>query len=127
MGRVRVREGPPVLHKNGTRGSDRNRILQRSAYHPRRRTLCVSAAAFAFSAIDFGADKRYRPNAGACLRYNLRCIQMSSKRITAIPVALVALAAPLTGADRTIKFNRDVRPLLSDKCYGCHGPDAEAK
>jgi hypothetical protein len=52
---------------------------------------------------------------------------MSCKRIMAIPVALVVLAAPLIGANRTIKFNRDVRPLLSDKCYGCHGPDAAAK
>jgi hypothetical protein len=26
-----------------------------------------------------------------------------------------------------IEFNRDVRPILSDKCYVCHGPDAAAK
>jgi len=52
---------------------------------------------------------------------------MSCKRITAILVALLVLAAPLVGADRMIKFNRDVRPLLSDKCFGCHGPDAAAK
>jgi Protein of unknown function (DUF1553)/Protein of unknown function (DUF1549)/Planctomycete cytochrome C len=28
-------------------------------------------------------------------------------------------------ADRKIDFNRDVRPILSDKCYACHGPDAK--
>jgi hypothetical protein len=27
----------------------------------------------------------------------------------------------------TVEFNRDVRPILSDKCYICHGPDAKNK
>lgn len=28
---------------------------------------------------------------------------------------------------RPIDFNRDIRPILSDKCWACHGPDASAK
>jgi len=27
----------------------------------------------------------------------------------------------------TINYNFDVKPILSDKCYTCHGPDAEAR
>ena len=27
----------------------------------------------------------------------------------------------------TIEFNRNVRPILSDKCFACHGADAKAK
>lgn len=38
---------------------------------------------------------------------------------------LVALADAGRGEDHApIEFNRDVRPLLSDRCFRCHGPDA---
>ena len=26
-----------------------------------------------------------------------------------------------------LQFNRDVRPILADHCYACHGPDAHSR
>lgn len=37
------------------------------------------------------------------------------------------LVTSLDPALAAIEFNRDIRPILSDKCFICHGPDARAK
>ena len=35
----------------------------------------------------------------------------------------LALTSPLAAKDEAVEFNRDIRPLLADRCYKCHGPD----
>jgi len=36
----------------------------------------------------------------------------------------LAVSLPAAGIENRIEFNRDIRPLLSDRCFACHGPDA---
>ena len=35
--------------------------------------------------------------------------------------------APSWAEESTIDFRRDIRPILSDKCYACHGPDSHSR
>ncbi len=39
------------------------------------------------------------------------------------PLALVMLTATVVAAEPPVSFNREVRPILSENCYYCHGTD----
>jgi hypothetical protein len=39
-------------------------------------------------------------------------------------LCLSAVAADPPAASLAVSFGRDIRPLLADRCYTCHGPDA---
>lgn len=49
-----------------------------------------------------------------------------------MPILATACGAVLalqcvTAATAKIEFNRDIRPILSDKCFSCHGPDSASR
>lgn len=44
-------------------------------------------------------------------------------RVLLFFIAFVAL----TASAQTVTFNRDVRPILSDRCFACHGPDSASR
>ncbi len=44
-----------------------------------------------------------------------------------IAVVLILVAVGGTSAAGDTDFNRDIRSILSDKCFQCHGPDAAAR
>ena len=45
-----------------------------------------------------------------------------------LQIALTILTlSPVAVAEDVVEFHHDIKPLLSDRCFNCHGPDQEAR
>ena len=51
---------------------------------------------------------------------------MKYRSVFAIAFSVSCIVASVEAAD-DVDFNRDVRPILSDLCFTCHGPDANTR
>src|SRR5436190_14330236 len=60
----------------------------------------------------------------------MRMIRNILAAVVLLPLSAVADDVRVEDASpipATVEFNRDIRPLLSENCYKCHGPDTKAR
>src|SRR5476649_1219767 len=47
--------------------------------------------------------------------------------IRGMAIIIATVIVPTTFAQTKIEYNRDVRPILAENCFSCHGPDSASR
>ena len=55
-------------------------------------------------------------------------VQVFRSRIKMIHAwCFLLVVSPAISAEETVKYNRDIRPILAENCFSCHGPDSASR
>src|SRR5688572_9798549 len=57
----------------------------------------------------------------------LRDCAAAPRILTALFAAFTTLSAAPPPPTKAVQFNRDIRRIMADTCFRCHGPDAKAR
>ncbi len=58
-----------------------------------------------------------RDSLGSC-RWSLLCLSA---------VVVIGVSRVASAADAPLEYNRDIRPILAENCFACHGPDSASR
>jgi hypothetical protein len=57
----------------------------------------------------------------------MRSTQLTFARLWIVAACLAASMPPSAMADEPLQYNRDIKRILSENCFFCHGPDHESR